>query len=195
MSAGPPQPLADLLALWIHNNNLALSGDATCLSRLQHFALYGRVLPDGGERLVDKASHQLWHLSCFPLSLRPFFFLLAGGLEPKKSTYVKSKTRTTASQQKEQTRLQLANCKTQWMSFIWHIQPQNEWWITTIFPHIYDYDLQRPTPSSLDWKRSDLNFVLFFSVENYHLSKWPRWMAGAFMIGRKNLFMDVLLRR
>ncbi|XP_076602763.1 nck-associated protein 5-like isoform X3 [Chaetodon auriga] len=32
-----------------------------------------------------------------------------GGLEPKKLTYIKSKTRTTASQQKEQTRLQLAN--------------------------------------------------------------------------------------
>ncbi|XP_069554858.1 nck-associated protein 5-like isoform X1 [Brachyistius frenatus] len=32
-----------------------------------------------------------------------------GGMEPKKLTYVKSKTRTTPSQQKEQTRLQLAN--------------------------------------------------------------------------------------
>lgn len=32
-----------------------------------------------------------------------------GGLEPKKMTYIKSKTRTTPSQQKEQTRLQLAN--------------------------------------------------------------------------------------
>ncbi|XP_051259983.1 nck-associated protein 5-like isoform X3 [Dicentrarchus labrax] len=32
-----------------------------------------------------------------------------GGLEPKKLTYIKSKTRTTPSQQKEQTRLQLAN--------------------------------------------------------------------------------------
>ncbi|GLD51491.1 nck-associated protein 5 isoform X1 [Lates japonicus] len=35
-----------------------------------------------------------------------------GGMEPKKLTYIKSKTRATASQQKEQTRLQLANCKT-----------------------------------------------------------------------------------
>ncbi|TKS67551.1 hypothetical protein D9C73_001125 [Collichthys lucidus] len=34
-----------------------------------------------------------------------------GGLEPKKLTYMKSKTRTTPSQQKEQTRLQLAICK------------------------------------------------------------------------------------
>ncbi|XP_070770785.1 nck-associated protein 5-like [Enoplosus armatus] len=32
-----------------------------------------------------------------------------GGMEPKKLTYIKSKTRATASQQKEQTRLQLAN--------------------------------------------------------------------------------------
>ncbi|XP_025759389.1 nck-associated protein 5 isoform X3 [Oreochromis niloticus] len=32
-----------------------------------------------------------------------------GGLEPKKLTYIKSKTRATPSQQKEQTRLQLAN--------------------------------------------------------------------------------------
>nr|XP_046260525.1 nck-associated protein 5-like isoform X2 [Scatophagus argus] len=32
-----------------------------------------------------------------------------GGLEPKKLTYIKSKTRATTSQQKEQTRLQLAN--------------------------------------------------------------------------------------
>ncbi|XP_034418402.1 nck-associated protein 5-like [Cyclopterus lumpus] len=32
-----------------------------------------------------------------------------GGMEPKKLTYIKSKTRTTPSQQKEQTRLQLAN--------------------------------------------------------------------------------------
>ncbi|XP_068602077.1 LOW QUALITY PROTEIN: nck-associated protein 5-like [Brachionichthys hirsutus] len=35
-----------------------------------------------------------------------------GGLEPKKLPYVKSKTRTTTSQKAEQTRLQLANCKT-----------------------------------------------------------------------------------
>ncbi|KAJ4932972.1 hypothetical protein JOQ06_029810, partial [Pogonophryne albipinna] len=34
-----------------------------------------------------------------------------GGMEPKKLTYIKSKTRATSSQQKEQTRLQLANCK------------------------------------------------------------------------------------
>ncbi|KAK5861576.1 hypothetical protein PBY51_022961 [Eleginops maclovinus] len=34
-----------------------------------------------------------------------------GGLEPKKLTYIKSKTRATSSQQKEQTRPQLANCK------------------------------------------------------------------------------------
>ncbi|KAF3842655.1 hypothetical protein F7725_001504 [Dissostichus mawsoni] len=33
------------------------------------------------------------------------------GMEPKKLTYIKSKTRATSSQQKEQTRLQLANCK------------------------------------------------------------------------------------
>ncbi|TNN54702.1 hypothetical protein EYF80_035105 [Liparis tanakae] len=33
----------------------------------------------------------------------------ARGMEPKKLTYIKSKTRTTPSQQKEQTRLQLAN--------------------------------------------------------------------------------------
>nr|XP_033965619.1 nck-associated protein 5-like isoform X1 [Pseudochaenichthys georgianus] len=32
-----------------------------------------------------------------------------GGMEPKKLTYIKSKTRATSSQQKEQTRLQLAN--------------------------------------------------------------------------------------
>ncbi|KAK2839457.1 hypothetical protein Q5P01_013197 [Channa striata] len=35
-----------------------------------------------------------------------------GGMEPK-MTYIKSKARATPSQQKEQTRLQLANCKTQ----------------------------------------------------------------------------------
>nr|XP_019955172.1 PREDICTED: nck-associated protein 5-like [Paralichthys olivaceus] len=35
-----------------------------------------------------------------------------GGMEPKKLTYIKSNTRATQSQQKEQTRLQLANCKT-----------------------------------------------------------------------------------
>ncbi|AWP12703.1 putative nck-associated protein 5-like [Scophthalmus maximus] len=35
-----------------------------------------------------------------------------GGMEPKKLTYIKSKTRASPSQQKEQTRLQLANCKT-----------------------------------------------------------------------------------
>uniref|UniRef100_UPI0037E7DF69 nck-associated protein 5-like n=1 Tax=Semicossyphus pulcher TaxID=241346 RepID=UPI0037E7DF69 len=34
-----------------------------------------------------------------------------GGVEPKKMTYIKSKTRAPPSQQKEQTRLQLANCK------------------------------------------------------------------------------------
>lgn len=38
--------------------------------------------------------------------------LFPGGLEPKKLTYIKTKTRPTQSQQKEQTRLQLANCKT-----------------------------------------------------------------------------------
>ncbi|KAM3862165.1 nck-associated protein 5-like [Diretmus argenteus] len=36
-----------------------------------------------------------------------------GGMESKKLTYIKSKTRSTPSQQKEQTRLQLANCKSQ----------------------------------------------------------------------------------
>ncbi|KAF7651521.1 hypothetical protein LDENG_00109710 [Lucifuga dentata] len=36
-----------------------------------------------------------------------------GGMEPKKLTYSKPKTRTTVSQQKEQSRLQLANCKNQ----------------------------------------------------------------------------------
>ncbi|KAM6955207.1 nck-associated protein 5-like [Lycodopsis pacificus] len=41
-----------------------------------------------------------------------------GGMEPKKLTYIKSKTRATPSQQKEQTRLQLANCKRRWNRFI-----------------------------------------------------------------------------
>lgn len=72
-------------------------------------------------------SQTVWH---FPL----FFFL--GGLEPKKSTYVKSKTRTTTSQQKEQTRLQLANCKAQWNRFIWHILGEtwapNRWLSTSV---------------------------------------------------------------
>lgn len=39
---------------------------------------------------------------------------VSGGLEPKKLTYIKSKPRAPPSQQKEQTRLQLANCKSQW---------------------------------------------------------------------------------
>lgn len=42
-----------------------------------------------------------------------FFLLFPGGLEPKKLTYIKSKTRATPSRQKEGTRLQLANCKAQ----------------------------------------------------------------------------------
>lgn len=56
---------------------------------------------------VDSSLRRLGELSLNS----PGFFLFPGGLEPKKLTYIKSKTRTTPSRQKEQTRLQLANCK------------------------------------------------------------------------------------
>ncbi|KAG7240499.1 hypothetical protein INR49_026783 [Caranx melampygus] len=57
--------------------------------------------------------------SVLPVSLAPPVRMCLlphypGGLEPKKLTYIKSKTRGPPSQQKEQTRLQLANCKPQW---------------------------------------------------------------------------------
>lgn len=195
MSAGPPQPVADLLALRIHNDNLALSEDVTCLSCLQHFVLCGWLLRDSGKSLADKAFHQLWCFILFTLTLS-FFFSFAGGLEPKKSTYVKSKTRATANQQKEQTRLQLANCKTQWKRFIWHIQSPKPMMNHNHFPHIYDYDIQcHKTPSSLDCKRGDWISFYFFSYSKLPSLKVTPLNGRAFMIGRKNLFMDVLLRR
>lgn len=39
------------------------------------------------------------------------FFFFPDELEPKKLTYIRTKTRTAASQQKEQSRLQVANCE------------------------------------------------------------------------------------
>lgn len=114
MSAAPRQSRSDLLALWIHNDNLALFQDVRCLSCPRHFVLrLWLPLRDSRRSLVDWNAHKPCDI------FRCFFFL--GGLEPKKSTYVKSKTRTTTSQQKEQTRLQLANCKARWNRFIWHI--------------------------------------------------------------------------
>lgn len=44
--AGPSQPLPELLALWIHPDNLALSKDVTCLTCLHHFVLCSLLLQD-----------------------------------------------------------------------------------------------------------------------------------------------------
>lgn len=41
-------------------------------------------------------------------------FSSPGGLEPKKLTYIKSKTRPNTTQHKERSRIQLANCKNLW---------------------------------------------------------------------------------
>lgn len=91
-----------------------------------------------------------------------------GGLEPKKLTYIKSKTRTTTSQQKEQTRLQLANCKTQWNRFIWHIWENRRMFITfiTLLFSVTKF------LSHLDAKKKILKLF-----SDCHFRKWPHWMA------------------
>lgn len=60
------------------------------------------------------SSKSLFCLTAVKSSELSFTLFVSGGLEPKKLTYIKSKPRAPPSQQKEQTRLQLANCKSLW---------------------------------------------------------------------------------
>lgn len=180
MSAGPPLPPADLLALWIHNNNLSLSEDVACLSCLQHSVLSGRVLRDSRESLVDNCD-----LSLASHSLCPFFFLQADWNQRSRPTSNRKLEPLQANRRNRQDSSS-PTVRLNERGLFWRIRPQTRMMNHNPFPHIYDYDIQRhKTPSSSDCKRSDwISFYFFFGSKLPSLKVTPL-NGRAFMIGRK----------